>query len=143
MNLHDAIAFATRAHAGATDKAGHPYIEHPLRVMKNVSMQGEQAMMAAVLHDVLEDTPITAADLLADGCPPEVVSVVQMLTRGKGESYDEFVRRIARSGDHITIAVKGADIAIEKRLSLLSAAEASRLREKYREARAILAQGES
>jgi (p)ppGpp synthase/HD superfamily hydrolase len=46
--------------------------------MERVSIAGEPAMMAAVLHDVLEETPITAADLLARGCPPEVVSLLDL-----------------------------------------------------------------
>ena len=57
FSLEEAIALARRAHSGQTDKAGRPYIEHPLRVMHR--LHGEYERMAAILHDVLEDTPIT------------------------------------------------------------------------------------
>lgn len=50
--LDEAIVLATRAHAGQADKAGEPYILHPLRVMQAVS---PEARVVAVLHDVLED----------------------------------------------------------------------------------------
>jgi (p)ppGpp synthase/HD superfamily hydrolase len=141
MHLADAVDLATEAHREQVDKAGLPYIDHPLRVMRRVSDGGEDAQMAAVLHDVLEDTPIAAADLLEAGCPVEVVAAVEMLSRRRDETYPDFVRRIAMSGDPIAIVVKLADItdnADENRLRLLSVDEASRLRDKYREALAIL-----
>ena len=53
-----AIEIAARAHAGQVDKAGEPYIFHPLRLM--LSLSGVHAQMAAVLHDVVEDTSITS-----------------------------------------------------------------------------------
>ena len=64
--LESAIATAAKAHEGQTDKAGKPYILHPLRVMLNVKgCIPEQC--AAVLHDVIEDTDITAEALLELG----------------------------------------------------------------------------
>lgn len=137
MDLDAAIALATKAHAGAVDKGGRPYIEHPLRVMDRVS--GVPAKMAAVLHDVLEDTDVTAADLLALGCPPEVVAAVEALSKRDGESYEAFVARAAR--DPIARQVKRADLldnADEGRLALLPPEQAARLREKYRKGLAAL-----
>jgi (p)ppGpp synthase/HD superfamily hydrolase len=52
--LEDAISLAAQAHKGQKDKAGAPYLLHPLRMM--MRMNTEAAMMAAVLHDVVEDT---------------------------------------------------------------------------------------
>lgn len=77
MNLEQAVALATEAHADATDKAGRPYIEHPLRVMDAMGTDVER--MIAVFHDVLEDTLVTVDDLHARGCPPEVVEAVEVL----------------------------------------------------------------
>jgi (p)ppGpp synthase/HD superfamily hydrolase len=54
-DLSEVAAIATRAHAGQKDKLGEPYIGHPVRVARRVSSLGEGAMMAALLHDVLED----------------------------------------------------------------------------------------
>ena len=51
--LEKAIEIAVKAHAGQTDKAGAPYVLHPLRMM--LRMHSETDMMAAVLHDVVED----------------------------------------------------------------------------------------
>lgn len=57
--VEDAVSIAARAHRGQTDKAGAPYLLHPLRMM--LRMDTEAAMMAAVLHDVVEDTEWTLA----------------------------------------------------------------------------------
>lgn len=51
--LEKAIEIAARAHAGVTDKAGAPYILHPLRVMLKVT--SADSRIVAVLHDVVED----------------------------------------------------------------------------------------
>jgi (p)ppGpp synthase/HD superfamily hydrolase len=72
FGLDEATALARRAHAGQTDKAGRPYIEHPLRVMHR--LRGEYEQLAAILHDVLEDTPVTENDLRSAGCPEPVVA---------------------------------------------------------------------
>jgi hypothetical protein len=53
--LERAIAIATEAHTGQVDKAGTPYIAHPLRVIENVSTMDEK--IVAALHDVVEDCP--------------------------------------------------------------------------------------
>jgi (p)ppGpp synthase/HD superfamily hydrolase len=125
-----AIAIARAAHAGQTDKAGRPYIEHPLRVMGR--LDGEQERMAAVLHDVLEDTAVTADDLRSAGCPEAVLVAVQALTKRPGESLARSMERAA--ADSIARAVKRADIADNsdsQRLALLDDRTAERLRRKY------------
>ena len=109
--LSDALALATRAHAGQLDKAGAPYIGHPQRVARSVAAAGgsETAQIAALLHDVVEDSDVSL-DALADaGFGPEVVGAVDALTRRVGESYEDFV---SRAGSHpITRLVKLADLA--------------------------------
>ncbi|MFM8174035.1 MAG: HD domain-containing protein, partial [Pirellulaceae bacterium] len=104
--LERAVELATRRHAGQADKAGQPYLLHLLRVMHQV--EGDIAKQAAVLHDVLEDTEATADELLQAGIDPQAVSVVQRLTRGKGDSYWEYVVRIAE--DPIARQIKMADL---------------------------------
>ena len=82
---------------------------------------------------------MTAADLLTKGCPPEIVKVVEALTRGEDESYEDFVRRAAQ--DPIARAVKRADVADnadEARLALLPTGQAARQRSKYARAAKIL-----
>lgn len=114
--LERAIEIAARAHAGQIDKAGQPYILHPLRLMLAVKRPFER--MAAVLHDVVEDTTVTIEELRAEGFPPEVLDAVLALTKTKGET------RIAAAGraavNPIARAVKLADVADNMDLGRIS-----------------------
>lgn len=92
-DLEEAIGIAVQAHRGQKDRAGAPYILHPLRMMFRVQTEAER--MAAVLHDVVEDTEWTLEALRERGFPEEVVDAVDHLTRREAESYDEFVTRAA------------------------------------------------
>ncbi|MEZ4379524.1 MAG: HD domain-containing protein [Gemmatimonadales bacterium] len=104
--LETAIAIAAQAHAGQVDKGGAPYILHPLRVMLRVD--GAERQMAAVLHDVVEDTAWTLDALRQAGFGEAVLTAIDHLTRREGEDYLDFVRRAAR--DPIAAAVKRADL---------------------------------
>ena len=90
--LEDAISIAAQAHRGQRDKAGAVYLLHPLRLM--LRMDSEAAMMAAVLHDVVEDSEWTLKGLRGRGFSEEVVEAVACLTHKEGESYEEFVERL-------------------------------------------------
>jgi len=81
--LPDAIALATFAHRNQQDKAGMPYIDHSLRVMATVQAMGAQpfVQMAAVLHDVTEDTAFTPEMLFELGFSEAVVRLVVLLDR--------------------------------------------------------------
>lgn len=81
--LGDVIALAEFAHRNQVDKAGMPYIEHPKRVMAAVQAQGHMpyVQMAAVLHDVTEDTAFTADMLLKLGVPEAAVEIVMLCDR--------------------------------------------------------------
>ncbi|WP_046225499.1 HD domain-containing protein [Paenibacillus dauci] len=105
-NLERAIILATRAHSGQVDRSGQPYILHPLRVMLKVS--SEEARIVAVLHDVLEDTDVTAHDLAAEGFSEEIVEAVQAMSRHEDESYEDFVLRAKQNS--LARTVKMADI---------------------------------
>ena len=91
--IERAIEIAAAAHAGQLDKAGQPYILHPLRVMLRVSNDAER--MAAVLHDVVEDTPVTLAQLTESGFPAEVLAAIEALTKRPGESRMQAAARAA------------------------------------------------
>jgi GTP diphosphokinase / guanosine-3',5'-bis(diphosphate) 3'-diphosphatase len=112
-SLEHAIELAARSHAGQLDKAGQPYILHPLRLMLAVHTPHER--MAAILHDVVEDTPITLEDLIREGFPPEVITAVQALTKQPGESRIDAARRAA--ADPIARVVKLADVTDNMDLS--------------------------
>ena len=134
--LERAIAIAAEAHMGQVDKAGAPYILHPLRVMLRVQTPAER--IAAVLHDVVEDTAWTLEELAAEGFEPEVLAAVDALTRREGESYEAFV---ARAGaDPVARVVKLADLAENMDLGRIvspTAADIARL-DRYRRAVAQL-----
>ena len=107
MNLIEtSLQIALRAYGGKTDKAGREYILHPLRVMAKMETDLERS--AALLHDVIEDSDITAEDLLAEGIPAEVVEAVQSLTKMENEEYQDFVARAKKN--KIAANVKIADI---------------------------------
>lgn len=93
FTLQDCIDLATFAHRHQYDKAGEPYINHPLRVMRGVQAQGAQGyvQMAAVLHDVTEDTPFTPQMLLDLGVPEAAVEIVRLVDRG--HSARDYVRQ--------------------------------------------------
>ena len=130
FTVETAVALARKAHEGQLDKAGLPYIEHPLRVMAMVETEAQQ--MAAVLHDVLEDTPITADDLRAAGCPEQVVQAVIALSHWDDEPMETYLARVV--ADPIAIVVKRADIADNSsphRLGQLDPRLQERLKIKY------------
>ena len=79
--LELALSIATEAHKGQFDKAGVDYIEHPIYVASQVDTEEEKAV--ALLHDVIEDSPFTAEELLQAGLPETVVTAVQVLTKKK------------------------------------------------------------
>ena len=122
--LEKAIAFARSIHAGQLDKGGGVYIDHPLRVMEAVRPHGRDAMIAAVLHDTLEDGGITVEDLRAQGFPEDAIQAVAVVTKRPdeedgAEGYSRFIERIALSGSKVAIRVKLADLADNLDLSRL------------------------
>lgn len=129
-NLEDAILLATGAHRGQKDKGGAPYILHPLRLMLKVDTDSER--MAAILHDVVEDTTVTLKDLRDAGYPEPVLEAVDCLTRRKGELYEDFIRRI--KPNPIARKVKLADLEDNMDLSRIPRPESKDLEraDKYR-----------
>lgn len=103
--LDDAIRLAVEAHAGQADKNGDPYILHPLRVMLSVP---PECRVAAVLHDVVEDSATVGhGDILAL-FGADVHAAVYALTRQKDEPYAEFIERC--SANLTARSVKIADL---------------------------------
>ena len=127
-----ALAIARKAHAGQVDKAGVDYIQHPLYVASQVKTEQEKAI--ALLHDVLEDSDITVADLLAYGLSNKVVTAVQTLTKKKGQSYQEYLEKV--KSNKLARDVKLADLKHNSDLSRLkSVSDTDRERvEKYKNA---------
>lgn len=122
MTLESAISIAAIAHRGQKDLGGKPYILHPLRVMGQ--MDTEEEMIAAVLHDIVEDTPWTIEGLRRANVPVFAVNAIDSLTRRKdqGEVYVEYINRIAR-GNLIARKVKIADLRDNLDLNRLDPAD--------------------
>jgi (p)ppGpp synthase/HD superfamily hydrolase len=97
IHLHDVISIAAQAHWGQTRRDGvTPYINHPKAVAERV--RGDiDAEMVAWLHDVLEDTDLTANDLLDKGVPFNVIEAVIWLTKTKGVSYETYLALIKKN----------------------------------------------
>ncbi|MBR3257461.1 MAG: hypothetical protein IKF96_00570 [Eggerthellaceae bacterium] len=132
-----ASRLAFKAHAGAVDKAGAPYIEHPKAVAARVD--GDAAKAVAWAHDVLEDTSTTVEDLREEGLTEEVIDGIVAMTRREGEDYLDFVRRA--KANPLARQVKLADIIHNMDLSRLDAVDADalrRLEDKYIPALKIL-----
>lgn len=104
--LDKAILIATKSYQGQIDKAGQPYILHPLRVM--FSRKNETDRICAVLHDVIEDTDITLDYLRSEGFNEEILIALDALTRRESETYDKFIDRIINN--NIASHVKLADL---------------------------------
>jgi len=106
--LEDAIALAAESHRGQKDKAGYPYIMHVLRVMFRLNSDEER--IVGVLHDIVEETSVTADSLKNLGYSDRVIEAIDCLTwRKSEESYEAYVRRLKSNG--LAAAVKRADLA--------------------------------
>jgi len=147
--IHETIEFIKRAHAGQVDKAGEPFWLHPYSVMGRLGPGATDEMrLAALLHDVIEDTDTTAADLLELGYPAEVVEAVELLSRPPaaerlagtpaGATYIEWIKSIKATGNPIAIAVKIADCEDNSDPSRDLPAAAMYLRKRYVKALRIL-----
>lgn len=140
--LERAIEIAARAHAGQVDKAGAPYILHPLRVMMSLTTLEER--IVGVLHDVVEDTAVTLDDLRREGFDATVVAAVDAVTKGPSDkgsgwaAYEAFVLRAA--ANPIGRRVKIADMTDNVDLSRIPCPTEKDLArvEKYRRALALL-----
>ena len=133
-----AMQLAYHAHHGQVDKAGVPYIFHPLHLAEQ--MDDEISCCAALLHDTVEDTDVTL-DQLAAEFPAEVVEAVRLLTHAPGTDYYDYVRAIRENP--IAMKVKFADLDHNSDQSRFAGVRVPEerlgyFRDKYAKARAIL-----
>ncbi|WP_130177915.1 bifunctional (p)ppGpp synthetase/guanosine-3',5'-bis(diphosphate) 3'-pyrophosphohydrolase [Cryobacterium sp. SO1] len=136
-SLEAAIVLAREAHAGQVNRLGVDYIEHPLGVMGLVHTVPEK--IVAVLHDVVEATPMTLDDLRARGFAETLVRAVDALTKRPGEPLADSMARVA--ADPLALTVKHADLAHNAnpaRQAALPAEISERLTTKYEESARLL-----
>ena len=103
--LAKAIALAVDAHQDQYDKAGKPYILHPLHLMNQLLFDPELAMIA-VMHDIIEDSDYTLEYLLDVGFSTRVVNALRLLTHKKEDSYEDYIRKICTNYDAIRVKRK-------------------------------------
>ena len=108
MTIEDVIRIAVNAHDGQKDMVGNPAIAHVLAV--GLLGKNEQEQKAGFLHDVVEDTEMSIADLRARGVEEDVLSAVDLLTHKDGISYEDYVKGIVMSGNKTAIQVKLNDL---------------------------------
>jgi (p)ppGpp synthase/HD superfamily hydrolase len=135
--LGKAISIAAQAHEGQRDKAGAPYILHPLRVM--MKMTTEEARITAVLHDVVEDTDWTMERLAQEGFHGEILVALDCLTRRDGEEYQAFIKRVQQNPLAVTVKIADLEDNLDgSRMKEVTEADEKRI-VKYRNALLMLA----
>ena len=105
-----AEALARARHSGQVDKAGKDYFEAHIRKVADIAerLYGTgSAVVIALLHDLLEDTPTTSDELRRE-FPDEIVDAVIALTRRKGEEYMDYIVRVKRN--RLAASVKVCDL---------------------------------
>ena len=101
-----ALELAVEKHKNQTDKAGNPYILHPLHVMENVN--SKEGKIVAILHDIIEDTDVTEDYLLKIGLSKRIIDAVVALTRSEDMDYQEYIKNL--SSNPLAKEVKLADL---------------------------------
>lgn len=132
-----AALIAYNAHKDQSDKGGYPYIMHPIHIAEQ--METEDETIAALLHDVIEDTDIGFDYLKKEGFSDTVINCLKILTKDPNEDYMDYIRKIKKTGG-IALKIKKADMAhnmIAERISKKIQSDESRM-EKYRAAFNIL-----
>lgn len=134
--LEKAIAIAVEAHRGQIDKAGKPYILHPLRVM--LAGKTTEEMICGILHDVVEDTPISIEMLEKEGFSDTVLEALELLTRDSKTPYQNYIETISKNP--LAIQVKLYDLHDNlNRDRIISPTQADEERmEKYKKAQQYL-----
>ena len=131
-----ALKLCFEAHKDQLDKSGMPYVFHPFHLAEQ--MDTEDTTVAALLHDVVEDTDYTFEDLVSMGFSEEVITALRLLTHDDATPYMEYVAAV--KSNPIAKAVKIADLKHNSdttRLEVIDERAAKRV-EKYASALALL-----
>ncbi len=131
-----ALQLCFDAHKDQKDKSDLPYVFHPFHLAEQ--METEDAVIVALLHDVVEDTAYTLDDLAKMGFGQAVIEAIALLTHDHDTDYMQYIRTIKQNP--LAKAVKLADLTHNSDLSRLDTVDDKALerREKYRTALALL-----
>ena len=105
--LESAIRLAAKVHKGQLDRFGKPYVLHVMRVMMRGHDLEEQVLGA--LHDILERSALTLADIEQEDYPPRIVKALDHITRRNDEDYEGNIERVMQDG--LAMRVKLHDLA--------------------------------
>ena len=105
--LHKAITIACEAHQGQSSINGEPYILHPLRLL--IKAKSNEERIVAILHDVIEKTNISLADLKNKGFDQNIIRSIDSLSRRGSESYIDYIIRLMQN--RISVKIKLLDLA--------------------------------
>ena len=106
--FYKSLEIVTKLFNSKCDKGGFPYVIHLLKVYEGVSDELEK--VCALLHDVIEDTDVTYEDLINIGYNNNVIEILKILTKLKGEDYRNYIDRIIESGNIHAMNIKLADL---------------------------------
>lgn len=104
--LEKALLLATTAHRGQVDKAGQPYILHPLRIM--MRLQTVEQQIVALLHDSVEDTNLTLEQLRQEGFSVAVLTAIDHLTHRQHDDYATYIQRL--QNNPLAVKIKCLDL---------------------------------
>lgn len=128
-----AMRLCYEAHKGQLDKSGIPYVFHPLHLAEQ--MEDEETTIVALLHDVIEDSNYTIADLEAMGFSERILTALKLLTHEKDVPYMEYIAKLKE--DPIVRTVKLADLAHNSDLSRLDEVDEKAIRRATKYAKAM------
>lgn len=106
--IYKSLEIVTKVFSDKVDKGGFPYIIHLLKVYSGVSDYTEK--VCALLHDIIEDTDVTYDDLRNVGYNEEIIDILTILTKLKGEDYRDYIKRIIDSNNYHAMNIKLADL---------------------------------
>ena len=112
--IEETIAFIEKAHAGQTDRAGEAYYRHPVAVMRRLPPEADdEVRLAALLHDIIEDTPYTREHLSALGYSRRTLDAVEWVTQKPDDvrPYPEKIAALIAGGNRDALQVKLADMS--------------------------------
>ena len=129
----EAMKLCYDAHKDQVDKSGLPYVFHPIHLAEQ--MENEETTIVALLHDVIEDSNYTIADLEAMGFSERILTALKLLTHEKDVPYMEYIAKLKE--DPIARTVKLADLAHNSDLSRLDEVDEKAIRRATKYAKAI------
>ena len=141
--IERALRLATHFHEGQIDKQGEPYIFHLITVMELCKQWyktscSEKLLIAAILHDIVEDSNCTFEFLMDQGVSSEDIGIINSLTKHPDEEYMDYLKRLSKNSN--AVRIKKMDILhnMSRIAGIPDLDERERLSKKYEFASAYL-----